>query len=482
MAGFIREVLLATRYGATELADAAVVLLFVPDFLANLLVGNAIAATFVPRFKQLPQGARQTLLFQGLLTSFAVAALVAILGATTSGPLLATVMPDLSPTAAKQASAYLPLAFVALPLTMAGAVTAAYLQAREKFSIPALGTFLYNLPVVAALVLLDQRLVWLAAAVVCGAGLRLASQRAAAGLPQPSGGGWVLSGSDLRNYVFAAATGLMTVGYSAVPYFIAPLGGAGELALYNYAYKLLFLPIGVCATLFTVAFFPVLSEVLNPGHEASNAISIVRSALYVVGMMAIALAAGLAVAAGPVVDAVYGHGAMSARETGIVQQLFVIGLIALPFQVVVSAVQAILYARHDTRTLMRLNLVVLALFVPSAYLAHREFGLEGLVGSFVGLSMILAIAGVHVIKWRHRLSLAGTSQISVWIRGGLVQGACFLALYAVSRVLQPLPPMAQAVLSLVAAGVAFAGAVAVFPQARMMATRILGWRSDASQP
>ena len=53
LAGLAREVSIATRFGTGETADVVVLMLAVPDFLVNILVGGALSAALIPEFKRL---------------------------------------------------------------------------------------------------------------------------------------------------------------------------------------------------------------------------------------------------------------------------------------------------------------------------------------------------------------------------------------------------------------------------------------------
>lgn len=63
VAGFVREILIAGQFGVSLEADIAVVLLTAPDVLTNLLMGGALSAVLIPRFKRFGIGVRSDALF-----------------------------------------------------------------------------------------------------------------------------------------------------------------------------------------------------------------------------------------------------------------------------------------------------------------------------------------------------------------------------------------------------------------------------------
>lgn len=59
--GFLREIIIANNFGATENSDFIVLLLTTPDFLVNLLMGGAMSMALVPEFKKLNEEDSQLL-------------------------------------------------------------------------------------------------------------------------------------------------------------------------------------------------------------------------------------------------------------------------------------------------------------------------------------------------------------------------------------------------------------------------------------
>ena len=51
IAGFVREILLASIFGVSPQADMAVLILTVPDLFSGILIGGAMSAAFVPFFR-----------------------------------------------------------------------------------------------------------------------------------------------------------------------------------------------------------------------------------------------------------------------------------------------------------------------------------------------------------------------------------------------------------------------------------------------
>jgi putative peptidoglycan lipid II flippase len=70
LSGLLREIELAAAFGVSAEADAAVLLLTLPDLLVNLLLSGGLSAALVPRLQALPLHSAQVLLRQTLLFVF----------------------------------------------------------------------------------------------------------------------------------------------------------------------------------------------------------------------------------------------------------------------------------------------------------------------------------------------------------------------------------------------------------------------------
>src|SRR5258708_2872554 len=117
--GLLRETLLAASFGTGGVADIAIALLIIPDFLTQPLIGNAFGATLVPAFAARDENNALALFWQAFVSTVIVFVLIALLIYSQSHD-----MPY----------AFL-LALCSLPLTAATAVAMAWLQYHHRFLI-----------------------------------------------------------------------------------------------------------------------------------------------------------------------------------------------------------------------------------------------------------------------------------------------------------------------------------------------------------
>ncbi|MEM6467324.1 MAG: lipid II flippase MurJ, partial [Pseudomonadota bacterium] len=175
LSGLVREMVLAARFGVSDQADLAITLLTLPDILVGALLVGGFGAALVPAFRLMGPDApillRRVLLWVGAVF-LGLAGLVALF----PGVVLSLLSPSTPFMFLRTAAFYLQITALAIPLTALAGVLLAYANARERFFAPGLGTLVFNLSVVGALLILAQGTIafWpVVAGILLGALLRL---------------------------------------------------------------------------------------------------------------------------------------------------------------------------------------------------------------------------------------------------------------------------------------------------------------------
>jgi putative peptidoglycan lipid II flippase len=408
--GLVREQLFAALLGAGLYADAFVVAFRIPNLLRDLFAEGALSAAFVPTFTRVEKehGKEAAFLLAnrvvGAITVFvgAIAALAMIL----SEPLVAamasgfTQVPGKAELTARLARLMMPF----LPLLSLSAVTMGMLNARGRFGAPALAPALFNV-----------------AAIVVGGALKLAGAD-----PETAVVGWslgTLAGGALQlgvqlpplrreGYRFRPAIGGAfrdeSVRKIAVLMAPATLGLAatqlnifvntqfastepGANAWLNYAFRLMYLPIGV----FGVAIATVTSSTLAR-RAAENDVAGMKSGLGVglrhVALLTVPSTVGLLVLREPIIGLIYERGSFSAEDTGataIALAGYAVGLYAYSG---VKVLAPAFYALGRPRIpLVASGCAVLSNLLLN-FAAHRHLGYLGLaLGTSLGALLNMAI-------------------------------------------------------------------------------------------
>jgi murein biosynthesis integral membrane protein MurJ len=410
LAGFLREALIASTFGASAEADITVLLLTIPDLLVNILVGGALSAALIPEFKRLGQPQAAGLFVQASLVVALGFAVIALAASLFSAPLVFAFAPGLDATSLALAASLVSLTLWLIPLTSLAGVSRAYLQSHGRFGMESLGTLIYNLAVIAGLLLVAGRyggLRLLCAFVILGGLLRWGAQLLV--LPRP-----LFLSRALRErlvgralmirFLQASSAGGLLLLLPVVARALASLNGAGAIASFNYALKLTEFALGVTVTVLSVAIFPMLAESFAARDENRFG-RLLSDGLWWLVLLALSTTVPLIWFCRDFVELAYGWGRMTEAALDDVTLLMKIGLVSLPFQGLVSLLAATANARRDAWGPFQASAAALLVFVPLGILLRSHYGLPGVMAALV-LSYGLAVVAQLVFLWRrHRLAV-----------------------------------------------------------------------------
>lgn len=353
--GLVRESAQAAAFGASGMGDLAVLMLTLPDWLAAVLAGGALAYVLLPLWSH-EEGARieasQRRIARWLVGGGLLLALVL---AFAHAPVLRWLVPGLPAPLATPAGQAIAWSAAALPMALLATLWTTRLQHERD----AAGMYSASLVVNGVLVL---ALLGLAAAgrspvrdvTILGIALlaamagRLAWLRwrqrpvlaasAPVGLALPPASVWLWAG---------AAAGLPL----ALPFAARSLASqeaAGALATFNYAWKLVELPLVLAIQLVgTLALGPI-SQALR-GGDAAAARATLRRGFALAWTLACASVAGLLAASPAVAQLLFGWGRMEPRALADIVEWGRIGAWSLLPQALVAIGLAVLAAQERLR-------------------------------------------------------------------------------------------------------------------------------------
>lgn len=407
--GFARDMLIAARLGAGPVADAFFVALQLPNLFRRLFGEGAFAAAFVPAFAgtlaREGRAAARDLAerMSGLMALWL--ALLTGLGMVFMPEVLAVLVPGFLERPAKFALTVelsritLPyLWFICLTALVAGA-----LNGLEKFAAAAAAPVLFNLLGIAALLGLTPFVATPAHALAWGVTASGAAQLAlvlvairAAGMPlNPFRRPRLTPG--VRAVLWKMGPGLVGAGAFYINQFvsvvIASLLPTGAVSYLYYADRLGQLPLGVIGAAVGTALLPLLSRQLRTGQALSAHRSMNR-ALEIALALSLPAAVGLALAATPIVAALFERGAFDAAATAQTAPTLAAYALGIPAFVLVKALAPGFFARGDTTTPVAVGLVTVA--------ANIALNLA-LMGPFAHVGIAL---GTSLAAWINALALA----------------------------------------------------------------------------
>jgi len=425
--GFVRDLLVAHRFGASLPADMAVLAISVPDTLLNIIVGGSMGAALIPEFKRLSPAAASSLRMQAsqrvALTFIPLAAVLAL-----AAPWLVRVFaPGFQSGAIPESALLLRIVLWAIPLTALVAIDRAFLQAHGNFSISSMSTFVYNGALVVGLLIPagSRQLEVLSVSAVCGAALNFGIQRLVALRYQSSDGQdhrHLVDRSLLIRYSQAFMAGGLIILMPTVARAVGSLQGKGNLAVLNYSLKLVELPLGVVLTVFSVVLFPTLAGMFAQHSSLDHGVKIARAGLRIVLIMAAAIAFPAAYFATDFARALFRHGALTDAAAVEMGHLSRIALIGMAGQAMYSILLAVLNAMRDMRTPFFGSIGAVCVYIPLALLFRTWLGTPGIVFAVVAVYWTLFIGQLLVAERMHKINLH-----SVLIEPGtlLALAACF---------------------------------------------------------
>lgn len=404
--GLVRESVQAAALGTSGLADVAVLMLTLPDWLTGVAASGALAYVLVPAW-----AGRDPVAVAGLQRQ--VARVLMALGAGTAlvwavlalqGPLvgaLAAGLPaDLGPVAAQG----LVWSAIVFPLALLAALWGTRLQHECDF----VGLYAANLVVngvlIVALVVAGRALAAGDAVVALGAGLlgamalRLAWQ--AWRLPARS----LVAVDDVPQAIPLPAASVWTWAILsaglplALPFLarsLASQGGEGALATFNYAWKLVELPLVLAIQLVATLAFPAVARAVTQGLEGAAAREPVRIAFALAFALACACAAGLLVGADALARLLFGWGRMSESALTQVAQWGRVAAMGLLPQAVAAVALTVLASQGRMRPAAGLYGVALLVLLGLAAAEPRDgaalMAVLNAVFMFVALGLLISL-------------------------------------------------------------------------------------------
>lgn len=406
--GLGRESVQAAALGTSGLADVAVLMLTLPDWLTGVAASGALAYVLVPAWAGrdpeavagLQRQVARVLMAMGVGTAL-VWALLALHGPLV-GALAAGLPADLGPVAA-QALVWSALAF---PLALLAALWGTRLQHERDF----VGLYAANLVVngvlIVALVVAGRAMAAGDAVVALGAGLlgamalRLAWQawrlpaRPVAPLPMADAPQAIpLPAASVWTWAILSA-GLPL----ALPFLarsLASQGGEGALATFNYAWKLVELPLVLAIQLVATLAFPAVARAVTQGLEDATAREPVRIAFALAFALACACAAGLLVGADALARLLFGWGRMSESALLQVAQWGRVAAMGLLPQAVAAVALTVLASQGRMRPAAGLYGVALLVLLGLAAAEPRDgaalMAVLNAVFMFVALGLLISL-------------------------------------------------------------------------------------------
>lgn len=408
--GFLREIVIAKVGGASQQSDVIIVFLTFPDMMISLLLGGGLMAALVPSFRSLPDGAGFALFLRTGLLIAAIFVALALVTVLFSQQILGFLSPGWTEMQVTQVLHLFHITVIALPITAVSGVVVAFLNSKERFAFGAIGTLIFNSCLITAM-LIPTNLspsVAIVVGILGGSSLRLIVQLSATkrywNTPDFS---FPYNRGDLLRR-FAGSFGFYSILALLPPLAraYASLIEAGALSMFNYAYKLMELPMAIIVTAIVTVLLPRLS-----GHVRNVELEQAAHTLGLAIRAGVVLLLGIAIVtcfqAETIVHFVFWGANFTLEQFHDLGFLVALGFVGVPFQGLVLLYGAAFVSYNRTGVLVLVSTIMVIFVGISAPFLQSKWGIEGLMLAYVVAQMSGAIvltvllvrtAGAHPLK------------------------------------------------------------------------------------
>ena len=419
--GLVRDQVMAFLFGAGDQMDAYNIAFRIPNLVRDLFAEGAMSAAFVPTFTRTltNEGPDRAWRLGSLVVNalIAVTAVLVIIGIVFAGP-ITTLFASSYAAVPGKLELTATLTRVMFPFLMLVAVAAALmgmLNSLHRFFIPAISPAMFNVGSILCTIGLAPVMPMLgwpiimapAIGVLVGGFLQTAVQwpslRREGFRYQP-----VLSFADpgLRRLLTLMGPGL--IGLAAVQInlvvnsILATGEGTGAVSALSYAFRLMYMPIGLFGVSIATAVIPTLSR-----HAARNETGDMRGAistgLRLMLTLNVPATVGLVVLATPIVALIFEHGRFTPANTAATAAALAFYAPGLLGYSAVKIAAPSFYALHDSRTPVMVSVTTVIVNVVLNLALVR-------VMSFQGLALGTAISAMFnaaLLLWVLRKRLGG---------------------------------------------------------------------------
>jgi putative peptidoglycan lipid II flippase len=420
--GLLRDWVFLTAFGAGHVMDAYNVAFRLPNLVRDLFAEGAMSAAFIPTFTRELHGKGKEaawelgrIVITGLIV---VTGVISVLGIVLAGPLTAWIAPEYAATPGKLelTTTLTQVMFPFLVLIAVAVACMGMLNSLRSFFLPALAPAAFNVAcILSAFVIVPfmpmlgwHAMVGLAIGTLLGGLAQVALQWPALikeGFHfRPQFGFTDPRFREIVRLMIPGTLGLAAAQVNQlVNVYLATSEGEGAVTYLGFAFRLMYLPIGLFGVSIATAAIPGITR-HAAADDMQGVTNDVSQALRMMLMLNVPATLGLMVLARPIIELLVEYRSVNATNTaGIAASLigYAPGLIGYS---AVKIASPTFYALKDSRTPVTIGMICIALNVALNVLLVRA----GL--SYAGLALgtgIAALANAGLLFWMLRRRLGG---------------------------------------------------------------------------
>ncbi len=476
--GLVRDQVLAFYFGAGDEIEAFRVAFRIPNLVRDLFAEGAMSAAFVPTFTQqlaTDGKPRAWRLANSVITALIlVTGVLVLLGVVFAEPLVRLYAEGFDEVPGKIALT-VTLARIMAPFLTLVAIAAVFmgmLNSLGHFFVPALSPAMFNVATIVITVALVplapqmgvEPIVLVAIATLVGGVGQLAIQWR----PLRNEGYGYQPTLHLRDPALGRVLLLMgpgTIGMAAtqINVFVntqfASSEGTGAIAWLDYAFRVMYLPIGLFGVSIAAASTPALSR-LAAANNSAEMRSTVASAIGLMLALNVPATLGLIVLAVPIVALIFEHGRFTPADTAATAralQFYALGLVGYS---IVRIVSPAFYALHQSRIPVIASVASVVANVLLNVVLVRVMGFAGLA---LGTSVAAIVnAAIQVVMLRRVLGGLELARVATTlVKSAVAAVAMAAAAWWVEASLRDLLPATTTAMQMTRVALAIAVALGV---------------------
>lgn len=401
LSGFVREIIIANNYGASYQADLTIVLMTLPDILVNLLVGGALSAALIPSMVNAPKLAKR-LLFQVSFFLLFIFSIVSGFFYVYSEWLVSLFAPGFSGNLRSSAHDGIKYVVLVIPLFVITGVLTAYLQSKEKFTVPSLGTLCFNSVIILFLIVMVNANAYsvemIAFAVLCAGFARYFSQLLAVYCLDDSAkfvGPWIIDKSLIKRYLQAMVSGSLIFVFPVIARSFSTFLGEGSLSTFSYAMRLVEFPLLASVTFITILFLPKLAKSFeNNIDEFKGQLLYACQCVFVLGLVSSSM---LIASTDTYVELVYGS-FFDELKLDEIKRLVRIGLVGLLFQGFIILFISVFNATKNTSVPVKVNSISALTLFSILWLLKDEITIQSIMLSVVLIYFFMFLCYFYFLR------------------------------------------------------------------------------------
>jgi len=449
--GWIRLLVIGSQFGASRELDAYFAAFRIPDAIFQLVVAGALSAALIPVFasyRARGQEAEAWRLASSVINLVMIALSVLSLIMAILAPLFVPIVaPGFDEETTELTIRLTRIMLISPVLIGMGAVVTGILNSYQQFTVPSLAPLAYNLAIIGAAIFLApvMGVEGLAIGVAIGSLAHLVIQ-----LPN-----LIRVGHRYQLRIHLGQPGVRRVAWLMGPRMLGLASGQvnflvstvlasglaeGTVSVYNYAFQLSQLPVGVIGVSVAVALFPTLSRDAALGR-LTDIRRQVANAVRVLIFVAAPLTAIMVVLREPLTSVFYQYGLFSEAATERTASTLLFFAIGLVGHIVVHVLTRAFYAMQDTRTPVAWAIVAVGINVPLMIWLVGPMGVEGLALA-LSVSSVIEVVG---LLWALRRRIDSIEEGAIArslarsaLSGGAAAVVMLAALFVINATAQPL--------------------------------------------